>query len=72
MLSAELMSKHSFRKHTSWCKLYVAMIVISGFSNVSGFKVWHICVTLPCKLGTTDTETTALHLASNEEKLSTT
>jgi len=43
ILSAELMSKQSFRKNTSWCKLYVALIVISGFSNVIGFKVQHVC-----------------------------
>jgi hypothetical protein len=72
ILSDELLSKHSFRKDTLWSKLYVALIVIAGFSNVTGFKVWHICVKLPYKIGTNDTETTALHLATNVEKMSTT
>jgi len=72
IFSDELLSKQSFRRDTSWSKLYVALIVISGLLNVTCFKVWHMCVKLPYKLGTNDTETIALHLASNEEKLSTT
>jgi len=66
------MSKQSFRKDTSWCKLCVALFVIFGFSSVTGFKVQHMCVKLHYKLGKYNTETKALHLASNEETMSTT
>jgi hypothetical protein len=53
-------------------KLHVAMFVICGFSNVTGFKVQNICVKLSYKLWKNDTETKALYLASNEETMSTT
>jgi len=43
ILSDELLSKQSFTEDTSCSKLYVALIVISGFSNVTGFKVRHMC-----------------------------
>jgi hypothetical protein len=72
ILSAESMSKQSFRKDTSWCKLCVALFVIFGFSSVTGFKVQHMCVKLHYKVGKYNTETKALHLASNEETMSTT
>lgn len=72
ILSADSMSKQSFRKDTSRCKFCVALIVIFGFSSMTGFKVQHLCVKLSYKLWKNNTETKALHLASNEETMSTT
>ena len=72
IFSSELMSKQSFRKDVSWCKVCLALFVIFGFSNVTVFKVQHMYVKLSYKLGKNDRETKALHLASNEETMSTT